>query len=374
MSTFDLKPLSPDNIEEMNFNKEDLWLIELNGEEFGPFETESLKHYSSENKEIMQEALARRLDQDEYKDFWSHPAFQRRKMQVMNPTEDEGQYWIMHQGLKAGPLSFKEVDKKIEMNLLSMTDPISVDDGENWLKIFQFQNFDRRSHHPNDLPLAPNEENFLIAKLQVIEDLENKNSDLSDELADLAYEATHSAKVIPFRSEEVVMKPQQTHFPTTSKRKWAIPTAVAILGAVVLTGDFFSGMDEISTPEIADTKMPVYQRTPAAMAKKENRPSHKSYSPPQTYNRSPASVRPMAPSIERIENSPRYPTIVETHEDQYGNNLDYPQDRPESPVIEGEAGPKEYSLVGNDTYSPQSLDAVMNGDTAEPVVEEVSDF
>src|SRR5690606_3141066 len=152
--------------------KEDLWLVLWEGEEFGPFETESLKHYSTENKDLLQEAQARRLDQEEYKDFWSYPAFQRRKMQVLSPFDHSTEeFWLMHQGLKVGPFDHKEIDKKLEMDLLTMTDLISTDEGESWVKIFQIHQFDRRSHHPNDLPVSPREENFTESHLQVIDEL-----------------------------------------------------------------------------------------------------------------------------------------------------------------------------------------------------------
>lgn len=368
MSSFDLKPLTTETIEEMNFNKEDLWLIRWQGEEFGPFETESLKHYSSENKDLLIDAEARRLDQEEFKEFWSHPTFQRRKMQVLSPN-DEGaeEFWIMHQGLKAGPFSFKEIDKKIEMDLLARTDLISTDDGDSWVKIFQLQQFDRRSHHPNDLPIAPREDEFSEAHLRVIDELENKKTNISEEVAELAFGATHSAKIIPFKTEDVVYHAPK-EYKAPSKKKWVLPTAIALAGALFIGQEFL--IEENPVAEMAEVSSPSFQRRPAA--KMPNAP--KPHYAPTIHQRAPASIRPAAPSIERMDNSPRYPTIIESHEDEFGNNSGYEQEEPQSPVVEGEAGPKEYSLVGNDTYAPQSLEAVMGGEAQEPVVEEVSDF
>src|SRR5690606_906368 len=201
------------------------------------------------------------------------------------------EFWIMHQGLKAGPFSYKEIDKKLEMDLLTMTDLISIDEGENWLKIYQIHQFDRRSHQPNNLPVSPREENFTEVHLKVIEEFENKGTSLSDEMAELAYGATHSAKVIPFKSEDVIYKAPAQHQP--SRKKWVLPTAIALAGTLFLAQEFFFASEP--TAEVAEVSVPSFKRKPAVARRTPPAPTPK-YTPPQ-YERSPASIRPAAPSI-----------------------------------------------------------------------------
>jgi hypothetical protein len=61
------------------------------------------------------------------------------------------------------------IDKKIEMGLLSMTDHLSLDEGETWIKIFEVEGLDRRSHTPDELPRLPKETSFQKAQLEIVQ-------------------------------------------------------------------------------------------------------------------------------------------------------------------------------------------------------------
>jgi hypothetical protein len=374
MATLDLKPLTDETIQQMGFNNHDLWLVKIHEEVFGPFETESLKHYASENEEQFDEALATSLENNNYQSFWSHPLFQRRKIQAAETENHEGPFWLMEFGLKIGPISFREVDKKIEMGLLGMTDHISVDDGETWHKIYKFHGFDRRSHEPDELPIAPMEASFQKAKLVLIEKLETPSTHASDEIATMVHLAQKDAKVITFKLDELTLS-KANDVSVSRSIKWVLPTAMA-LGLTIVTSGYF-----MLTGETEEAHMAQTSEIQATRVRKITPPPRGQI--PSVSNRAPASTGYQYPSQPRaIHNQEsRYPTTVETHQapdqmDDYNYDQHLERDPLDGPVMEANNMAEEHSLVGNrEPQSDASVDDVMNGGANhEPVVEEVSDF
>lgn len=375
MATLDLKPLLDETIQQMGFNNHDLWLVKIHDEVFGPFETESLKHYASENENQFEQAHATRMDVEDYKAFWSHPLFQRRRVQAIVAENHEGPFWLMDFGLKVGPISFREVDKKIEMGLLGMVDHISVDDGETWNKIYEIQGFDRRSHDPDELPLAPTEASFQKAKLALVEKLETSHPSISDDFAALVHLTQGQAKVIPFKLDELTLNTKK-EVEVSHSIKWMLPTAMAIGLTIVTSGYFMLTAEEESLPTVAEIERPIKSKrvvtTPAVVAPRGHMPDMS--------NRAPASVGYQYQAQPQAYNQEsRYPTTIETHaqpeyQDEYGHG--HGRDPLEGPVSDAENQPQEHSLVGaREPQNDITLDEVMNGRfETEPVVEEVSDF
>src|SRR5690606_7012263 len=104
------------------------------------------------------EALASRMEPQEWNPLFSYPQFQRRSPQIINQTDAEGPFWIYENGLKAGPFEKLHILKRLEMNSLIVTDKISIDDGKSWMAIYQFPDFDRREFSAQELPVAPLEQ------------------------------------------------------------------------------------------------------------------------------------------------------------------------------------------------------------------------
>lgn len=361
----DLKPLTDETIAEMGYNKHDLWLVKIGNITFGPYETESLKHYVGDNEHLFEEAHATRMDHVQWLPFWEQTIFQRRKIQGLGEAH-EGPFWLMDNGLKVGPLSFHDIDKKIEMGLLVMTDHISVDDGHHWKKIYQIAGFDRRTYSPDELPIAPLESSFQQAKLVLIEKMEQPHVRVSDELAEMAWTGQQQAKVIEFKIDELTLDTKkQTE--VSASLKWAIPTAAAFVMALVTGGYFMFSVDEdptLAVDDVADQS--VYQKTAA------RKTSPRGFIPSSSA-RSPASVSyGQTPQNNYDEN--RYPTQMDMHE-----NYDVPEERDplDGPVTDIEQPPQEHSLVGNENPVGDSLDAAMNGfsqPAEQPIVDEASDF
>lgn len=364
----DLKPLTDEAIKEMGIDPHDLWLVKIDSVVYGPFETESLKHYVSDNEDLFETAEASRTLETEWKPFWAHTKFQRRKLQGVSQTSSEGPYWIMDQGRVKGPISHLEIDKKIEMGLLSMTDHLSLDEGETWIKIYEVEGFDRRSHSADELPTLPHERSFQRAQLEIVEKYDRPHTEILDDLVEAVWEGQQRAKVIPFKPEEILLSPQRG-IEVSSSLKWAIPTAVAFVAMVVTTGYFMFR----SPTESADLAL-MYERTPIKMPKARmtaNGARGQMPRPMPSY-RSPSSVGYAGSGSTNYASGSLYPTHMETHQDNYIEPpVEMDQPLPEAEPVQ------EHSLVDQgQPAEDQSLDAAMNGihQPEAVVVEEASDF
>lgn len=364
VATIDLKPLTEEVIQEMGYNNHDLWMVNIDSTVFGPFETESLKHYVHDNEILFEDALASRADESEWKPFWAYTKFQRRKPQALPGEVHEGPFWIMDFGLKVGPFGHREIDKKIEMGLLGMTDHISVDNGETWLKIYEVAGFDRRTHSPDELPVSPTEASFQKAKLLLVDKLEHPHVNTSEGLAELAWEGQKAGKVIQFKLEELTLKQEKTTEVSPN-----LSPLLARVGAIVLVaslGLYFTLTNEETQPIVAGTEesVPFY--------KKPERTKSIKGSVPSPSLRSPASVNYGGPVNNHDS---RYPTHIENHDQFQEPYQDQERDPIEGPVMEADQQPQEHSLVShNGGVEEHSLDAAMNTQPEQPVVEEASDF
>lgn len=367
--SIDLKPLTPEIIEQMGYDNHDLWLVRINTIVFGPFETESLKHYAHDNEHLFENAQASRADETDWKPFWVQTKFQRRKPQMISGEAHAGPFWLMENGLKTGPFTFEQIDKKIETHALGMTDHISVDNGESWPKIYEISGFDRRAHKPHELPTAPKEASFKRAKLEVIHKVEDHHARPDEAIAGLAWQGQKMAKVIEFRPEEMSYAPEQ---PAEVKRenKWATPATAAVI-ALILVGGYIlkpSAKKEIvaeNSEEPASQEKPFYQNVG------QNNPPQGVVPSPSM--RSPASVG-YSHSAPATNYESRFPTHIETH-DQFQEPENY-SDPIENQPNDAE---QEHSLVSTSPMmeNPEdaSLDGTMSGTpTEQPVIEEASDF
>jgi hypothetical protein len=362
----DLKPLSEETIQEMGYTNHDLWMVKIEAVIFGPYETESLKHYVHENEKLFETAFASKADEDDWKPFWELTRFQRRKPQITDSEFHEGPFWLLHAGLKVGPFSKQDIEKKIEMDLLLMTDHISIDNGASWPKIYQISGLDRRHLSPDELPLAPSEGSFQEARLAVLEKLNVPHLNNAEVAAELAFEGQEAGKILQFKVDEIPLKPQQASPEISTSMRWAFP-AVAVILVSLTTGSYFLlGTQDETTLVMKDIK----EKSPS----KNSRGHRSGGAIPSPSFRSPASVgynRP-APSVSR------YPTYTETH-DQFPEAQDYHVDPIDQPVNDADQPTQEHSLVSQQQGTPEenSLDNAMNGSEQpqpQPVVEEASDF
>jgi hypothetical protein len=372
-SGIDLKPLSDDLISQMGYDPQDLWMVKIGSIVFGPYETESLKHYVHDNEHLFEEALASRGSEKEWIPFWVHTKFSRRKPQVTASKAHPGPFWLMDLGVKVGPFNNQEIDKKIEMGLLLMTDHISMDDGQSWVKIYQVEGFNRRTYSADELPIAPFESSFENAKLKLLGKIDQPRTNSSEEIAEMCWSAQQIASVIPFKIDDIPLQSaRQVH--VSQAARWFFPGAMGVVLIFATSAYFILNEDDKDDRIVldSDSGSPFDQR---------KNPIHSSPSgqmPDPAFGRHPASTSYSNAPV--VFEKPSYSTHVETHE-EYGEPAAEP-DPIEGPVSDVEQQPAPvHSLVDNNSAAPQeqpqeqSLDQAMNGAAPEqPVVEEASDF
>jgi hypothetical protein len=406
----DLKPLSEELIKQMGYDESNLWLIKIGTVVFGPFETQTLKHYVKDNEHLFEKAEASLVNETIWKPFWSHTKFERRKLQVImkvNSDQYEGPFWIIDLGLKTGPFTHTEINKKIEMGLMSVTDHISIDNGNNWIKLYQIKGFDRRTRTPEELPMVPSGSSFDLSEEELTNIRKSDHQTTITQLTDLTWQGIQEEKTSKFNLEEMNWKKE--HSRLNSFMKWAIPSVMlATLGFGMTSIILFSSLserNEVTENNLEPTgRSPLSEgRTPASLPKipRNTEPDRnlRSIAPtephsmpredhlPKSHGQGINPMHsPMNPPGHRPPQAPpmpgphtKYPTQVITHQNE---NLDPPpEEMIEPPEI---TDPPEASLMGQDQHNdvlpeedtppPPHPGAPHTAPPAPDVVEENSDF
>ncbi len=336
MATLDLKPLSQETIEEMGFGPSDLWIVRLGQDEFGPFETKSLKHYASEHDGLFSRIQAAHPGSEEWHPFFDYPEFKR----VESNFKTNQRYWILETGQKSHPLFHKDIEKKLELGTLSMTDQISLDDGHTWQKIYLLESFDQIFHSPDELPDSPLAPNMDHATSSIEPRLEQTNN-AQEELISMTFLSQQKMKTAQLEEGLPVHKAS-----ANTVMSWVLSAGVAALIVGVLVS--YNWLTATKGPEpVAATEaeapaeevvqapeviMPKFDPAPAAPAPEASSPS-----------RRPASVRQM-PRKQRYRDSRNsessYPTQIETHqsEDPIANDDSLDENLPQEHSLADDPG------------------------------------
>lgn len=375
--TLDLKPLTKEVIQKMGWAPHDLWLVKLNDEIYGPFEVESLKDYASENEAVFEKAMASRMDVSDWHPFYSHAHFSTiAHSTTEEKKEDQVKYWILLLGHKAGPLTFMDISKKLELEIISLSDLVSTDEGHTWKKFYQLEAFNQ--HQGSDeLPMAPLESSFQRARDELDDWMDTHDrTDSKINLAAMAF-LGHSQNKTMLNLDEIDLKSlEQTE--VSRSLKWAAPTAVAVMVCFVVLGNFL--LSPSTDTDLADASDKPEVIMPKRTTHKASRSRPNNAHVPE---RAPSSYQPM-PRHERsgLTNAPVIHSEPYRREEPQYNEPDPMID----PISEAEqnppAEPQEHSLVNNqlphDQGQPgESLDQAMNGGEQPleaPVIEEAADF
>lgn len=91
---------------------------------------------------------------------YSHPFFQRRKPQLISTEalaeEAPDDFHLLKNGQKIGPYSKENILKLIQSKEILITDMVSINNGHTWCKLYQTEDFDRRTLKDVDqLPRLP---------------------------------------------------------------------------------------------------------------------------------------------------------------------------------------------------------------------------
>ena len=360
---FDLKPLSNEVIHKMNYAPHDLWIVKIADELFGPFEAESLKHYAMENESELDEAQASRMDTNNWQPFFSHAHFQPITDHSQSEAPSIEKFWIIHLGQKAGPVARRDIEKKMELGLLTMADVISVDDGHSWHKIFTMDSFGSQMTQVGAPPMAPLESSFIKAKEELNDWMDNQDrSSGQADMAALTYLGQHKENV-SLKLEEMDLK-SLAETEVSRSLKWAIPAAVAGVGVFVMMGSYILSPSNDLTNVSEEKSEIILPSTNTHTARRDHSQGQRSPSSYQPIQRSALTAQPTYQN--------EYPTHVETHYNEPDPMIDQgsePDNQPE----------QENSLVSNNVPGNETLDQAMGGESSDappeqPVIEEATDF
>jgi hypothetical protein len=393
MALIELTPLNEETIQKLGLGPDELWMVKLNEEIHGPFDGVSLSHYCIENEELFDQAEATQMGSDDWQYFYSHPLFQRRGPQLLSANEEhQGPYWLLDLGQKVGPLTKDDLEKKLELGSIGLTQLISIDEGHSWKKLYHIEGFNRRLHSSSELPFSPSDSDFQRVRLELIEKLESQSfqSSASEQLAEMAHSTQQKAQVLPFSTDNVPLRPAAETAVSTNLR-WQLPLAVAAILIVVLGFQLFvTSAPEESTKVASASAQGIPQRGVIEPQQNNHVPNPSLQQMPVVRSpvRQPANFRPQRytppPAVNNsYARESQFPTHMETHQqdnahpeesaqnDNFGHqDIAYGQDNFDQEGREP-AVAREQSLVGSQPEDHQSLDSVMGNDYP---VEEVSDF
>jgi hypothetical protein len=372
MSVFDLKPLSSKTIDDLKIKNDQLWEIKIDDNFYGPFETQQLKHYSKENRALMNRAFVSPMSIDSWRAFFEVREF-------LHDSKSNGPYWLLSHGRKSSPLSKEEVAKRIELGTVTRHDEVSEDDGRHWHRISSHPEFEIQFTTATILPETPQESSFQKAKIRVLEQLEAKRESL-DEKENLAG-FTHASLVTKEKTRTVnveniklpIAESSASSFWENHKAHFFYATPVILFA---LYFSFSPKAPVTETPQIVEAEAPGKKFQPKRSKKDNWSRSPANDDSDDEYNRS---------SVTQPAYEDNYPTVIETHQE----DQNYPDPEKEADQVaeiqDQEYKTEEHSLVQQPNRDPaqdgESLDATMNNDVQEPnpavdqpVVEEVSDF
>lgn len=140
--------LSQERVAQEAIAVKELLEVEFEGQVFGPIWRVHLKAHLDAFKQLTHEIRIRDIESHmEWVQVTNHPYFQKRT-QTPAPAIPEDQvgnlFYLIQGGQKVGPFTKEQILEKIHAYQLVMTDPISVDMGQNWIKVYQISEFDRR--------------------------------------------------------------------------------------------------------------------------------------------------------------------------------------------------------------------------------------
>lgn len=362
MSTFDLKPIAPEAIEELGLDPYTLWQVKMGDEVYGPFETEPLENFIKENPKLMNQGFLKRWNTQNWDVFFHFEEFQSYAPEVTQTSI--GTYWVMVQGQKHGPLTFEQVESKIKQGHYLWSWDFSEDEGETWMKLSESERFSAFFSEKKELPPLPTEGSFQKSRALVSHKLEKKKERIyaSNPLSDLA-EAAHTNKV-PLKLEELTLT-NGNEIPVTKSFKWALPLAGSFVAVFVVVGSLLSQSKsdnplevypEEITPEAQLAEVQPTKRTPAVIPK------------PAPTQRDVASV----PRFERssLTAQPDYTTHVEVHNaDDYDPDygIDLREREMPAEVTDAEPRMEEIPSLVDNAYPPEeSLDGTMNNISQAP--------
>ncbi len=211
--------------------------------------------------------------------LYSHPFFQRRKPQLVSSDalseETIDDFHLLKNGQKIGPYTKQKILKMIETKEILITDMVSTNNGHSWCKLYQAEDFDRRTLKETDqLPGLPKkfigEENETVIMV----------SDAVDAMTGLAYLSNiKRGKTIEKaqNDNQYLEKEKSSSNEVNSKTIYKVILVVSLVG---ITYFLYNMKDQLSAP-FSENKSVIGEQ--AEMLTPVEAPERESgYRPPST--------------------------------------------------------------------------------------------
>ena len=176
--------ITPDEIVENTIPSTELYDILIGDEIISPFWRETIQKQIEVGSPLFSSDLKiRSMGTQDWTNLFEHPTFQRRKPSIVaepiHEEEEEGaSFLILSRGQKVGPFSLRQLREKVETKEVLATDIVSQDNGQNWIKLFEMPEFDRRQEaRAENLPHIPKDNVFNSSKLEVLDSLKASDSE-----------------------------------------------------------------------------------------------------------------------------------------------------------------------------------------------------
>lgn len=148
----------------------------------GPFEKGDLKAALPDQEEITHNLSACSADEielEQWRPLMENPFFQRRKPQLMSTgaleSVNDNEFYVLRDGQKFGPLELHELKELVNHREILATDLISIDNGETFGKLYEWEEFDRRNFKNQTLPQRPNEDFLTLGNIEVLKNFKDKS-------------------------------------------------------------------------------------------------------------------------------------------------------------------------------------------------------
>lgn len=232
---------------------------EPNSDIIGPFEKSELKVALEAEEEVITDLSICSASDDwngagPWTPLATAPFFQRRRPQLMSTGSleamDDSSFYVLRDGVEFGPITLEELKSLAEQKELLATDLISVDGGETFGKMYEWDEFDRRNLMTSALPQRPNEDFLTLGNIEVLKDFKTKSGseDEAEAMANLAYVgAVKTGKVLAWnpsqmkrhrQSEQEEAKElgqvEDTTTTTVSAYLYAMMFAVSVIGILYM--------------------------------------------------------------------------------------------------------------------------------------------
>ncbi|MFG1498799.1 hypothetical protein ABMA70_01230 [Halobacteriovorax sp. XZX-3] len=282
------------------YEPNEVYFIKDGGKELGPFWQEDLKEFIEEYSLFNQKVFVKSMLEEQWSVITAHPLFQRRRPEIIKEfqVDEDDQFFILRSNKKDGPYKSSEIMAMLDSLELLYTDFISVDNGQSWGTIHEFEVFDRRSRSNESLPESPQGHIFKNSILDADKAIELSKQDSEDRefIYDLAY--IGNQKLNPNKASIDDFEQKEKSDPATMFRLGAFAASFVFVFAIFFVFSKMSGTPDVPVAKTKKTARTQTKRTPAAQVQKK--PSAKTVTKTSKRREAPSAFKKRAQNRRQI--------------------------------------------------------------------------